>query len=80
MNKVFKDKKSKRPLDPIQLEAAWNEGRSKQQTYELSRLEGTHCNCDGAGEFVLLPINHPAVVSGGKRYMECRKCALTSHL
>ena len=46
-----------------------------------SRIQGTgHCNCNGNGEFVLLPIAHKDVQEGGKRYMQCRKCGGWSHL
>lgn len=46
-----------------------------------SRIAGPgHCYCGGDGEFDLLPITHPDVQAGGKRYMECRKCGGWSHL
>jgi hypothetical protein len=45
------------------------------------RISGTgHCDCRGNGEFILLPVDHPDVLEGGKRYMQCRKCGGWSHL
>ena len=38
------------------------------------------CYCGDEGEFDLLPPDDEAVLSGGKRYMQCRKCGLWSHL
>ena len=46
-----------------------------------SRIAGTgHCDCNGDGEFELLPVHHPDVQNGQKRYMICRKCGCYSHL
>lgn len=46
-----------------------------------SRIAGAgHCDCGGNGKFELLPINHPDVQEGGKRYMICRICGGVSHL
>lgn len=46
-----------------------------------ARISGeSHCECNGYGEFVLLPIDDPGVQEGGKRYMRCRKCGQVSHL
>ena len=45
------------------------------------RISGKgHCDCYGEGEFVLLPVDHPDVIEGQKRYMKCRKCGCFSHL
>lgn len=45
------------------------------------RLKGSHCSCGpNMGEFDLLPETDEAVISGGKRYMKCRKCGEYSHL
>lgn len=47
----------------------------------LERIQGKgHCNCYGDGTFDLLPITHPDVQDGMKRYMVCRKCGCYSHL
>ena len=47
----------------------------------LSRIQGNgHCDCYGDGTFDLLPITHPDVQDGMKRYMVCRKCGCYSHL
>lgn len=48
--------------------------------YELSRITGNACYCNGDGVFDLLPKNDIAVIEGGKRYMFCRKCGCSSHL
>lgn len=46
-----------------------------------ARIQGKgHCDCFGYGTFDLLPVNHPAVQDGLKRYMVCRKCGCWSHL
>ena len=45
-----------------------------------SRVSGVMCDCFGDGEFVLFPKDHPDVVDGQKRYMQCRKCGCISHL
>lgn len=52
----------------------------RDEPYDLSRLNGDHCDCCGNGEFVLLPLSHEAVQSGMKRYMICQKCGGISHL
>ena len=46
------------------------------------RISGRgHCRCKNGGEFILSPKYDPAVIeSGGKRYMQCRKCECWSHL
>jgi len=50
------------------------------------RLKGHMCNCGvdtegySNGEFVLLPLNDEAVISGGKAYMVCKNCNQYSHL
>lgn len=54
--------------------------RCKKHPYELERIEGDLCYCDGDGVFDLLPLTDEAVIEGGKRYMICRKCGLSSHL
>ena len=55
------------------------EGRITPAEME-KRLFGTHCECKGEGEFVLLPLNDEMVEEGQKRYMKCRKCHGYSHL
>lgn len=77
-NLVFKDKKAKKPMARHELAKAF--GPAMGELYDMSRLEGNHCDCNGNGEFVLLPLNSKAVREGGKRYMKCRKCGLHSHL
>lgn len=47
---------------------------------ERERLQGNHCACGRLGDFLLLPVDDPTVVSGGKRYMRCMKCSEYSHL
>lgn len=75
MNQVFKTKTAKTPLTETQLkEIAGN-------WFTIDRIEGNLCNCEpNQGEFVLLSKKHPAVVEGGKDYMECRICGGYSHL
>jgi len=48
--------------------------------YDMSRLEGDHCDCRGNGKFVLLPLLDECVQSGQKRYMVCYICGKYSHL
>lgn len=50
------------------------------EDYDVKRVEGAMCNCNGNGVFDLLPLDDEAVVEGGKRYMVCRKCGYYSHL
>lgn len=76
-NSVYKPN-GKRKLDKYAL-AEWVGNGDRE--YDMSRIEGEHCNCGaGRGEFELLPTNHVAVVEGGKDYMVCRECGYTSHL
>ena len=45
------------------------------------RISGSgHCRCKNGGEFILSPKYDPAVIEGGKRYMQCRNCECWSHL
>lgn len=52
----------------------------------LERLKGHMCGCGidengySKGEFVLLPLDDEAVLSGGKAYMKCKNCGEYSHL
>lgn len=52
----------------------------------MKRLQGHMCGCGvtsngfSNGEFVLLPLNDESVISGGKAYMQCKKCGELSHL
>ena len=39
-----------------------------------------HGDCDDGCHSQLLPLGHPDVRSGHKRYMQCRKCGAWSHL
>lgn len=52
----------------------------KRHPYELERIQGSMCSCSGDGVFDLLPLDDEAVIEGGKRYMQCRKCGRFSHL
>lgn len=86
MNKVYY-KNRRIPLSPEELAKEAN-ALSKRNLFkpsdfigENSRIAGEgHCSCGGNGEFELLPEDDPDVVSGGKRYMVCRKCGGWSHL
>ena len=44
------------------------------------RIKGVHCDCHGNGIFKLLPKDHPDVIEGGKRYIQCTICGGWSHL
>lgn len=77
MNKVYYTKRSTKPLTQYQL---LKESVFFLDERGMSRLEGSHCKCNGNGEFVLLPKENKAVIEGGKRYMKCRKCGCWSHL
>lgn len=85
MNTVYVSKRSTKPMTLRELTAAYNaiippQAKYYGLPYDMSRLEGDHCDCQGNGEFVLLPITDRAVQEGGKRYMYCRKCGKYSHL
>ena len=79
---------SNTPLSPQQIAGQANAiyPNSKPFTAEdftgnSCRIAGAgHCDCGGNGEFELLPISHPDVKEGQKRYMVCRKCGAYSHL
>lgn len=86
MNIVFK-KGSPVPLKPGELAEEAN-AITQNKPFTVfdfmgpkSRIAGSgHCACGGHGEFELLPVSHPDVRSGQKRYMFCRKCGGYSHL
>jgi hypothetical protein len=78
INKVFYPG-SDVPLTPKQL--ADEAGPPlRESDYLPSRISGRHCDCKSGGEFELLPKDHPDVVAGEKRYMQCRICGGWSHL
>lgn len=86
MNQVFYPH-TNTPLAPEQLAMEANAlyKRPHFTAYDFkgsdSRIaDAGHCYCNGDGEFELLPITHPYVVEGLKRYMVCRKCGALSHL
>ena len=80
-NKVFASKSSRKIISDENLARAANEISIKLQPCDIpERLSGQHCSCPNGGEFVLLPLNHRMVKSGGKRYMRCRICGEYSHL
>lgn len=86
MNKIY-DMGSNIPLAPEELAIRANAlTRNKPFTPDMfegpkSRISGYgHCNCNGDGEFELLPVYSPEVKEGEKRYMVCRKCGCYSHL
>ena len=82
MNKVYNNINDTTPLTLKQLkvEAGFKDRNGNLYEYDGSRITGNMCDCRGNGEFVLLPKDDPAVIEGGKRYMECRKCGMFSHL
>lgn len=51
-----------------------------EEDYDMRRIAGNICDCNGNGILDLLPLDDEAVVEGGKRYMKCRKCGCYSHL
>jgi len=67
------------PLTPAQL--AKEAGPRLFESDFPERVSGHgHCDCEDGGDFELLPSDDPAVVEGGKRYMQCRICGGCSHL
>ena len=50
------------------------------QMYDMSRLKGDLCSCNGNGEFELYPLDSDEVKDGGKHYMRCRVCGDNTHL
>lgn len=81
MNKIYKNKDDVIPLTPVALafEVTDIGMRATAEDYP-KRIEGAHCNCNGNGEFVLLPKDVLYVVTAKKRYMQCRICGGYSHL
>lgn len=78
MNKIFENKKELKTIK--QFTEAAGTPYSSSYPYEMDRVTGDMCDCNGEGVFDLLPLDDPAVIEGGKRYMECRKCGRYSHL
>ena len=80
-NNVFKAEEETMPLSLTDLayEANLVGGKIMPSDYP-SRIQGKLCRCSNGGEFVLLPLDDPGVIEGGKRYMQCRKCGEYSHL
>lgn len=79
MNKIFLNETAPKPLTQEGLNKKWQD-IGYFDDYDSSRIEGDMCDCEGNGEFVLLPDDDEAVIEGGKPYMVCRKCGLYSHL
>ncbi len=87
MNQVFYAS-GKMPLTPEQLAKEANALYKNKTVFYPSDFRGPdsriagngHCYCGGNGEFELLPLMHPDVIEGKKRYMICRKCGAVSHL
>ena len=84
-NLVFKTTKDLSPLNETELaDEFWfypnSEEKKKKHGYDMDRLKGGHCACNGNGRFLLFPITDEAVQEGGKRYMRCTKCMGVSHL
>jgi hypothetical protein len=78
INKVF-HKGGSIPLTPKEL--AEEAGRFFTESDYPYRISGRQCECRNGGEFELLPKDDPSFASsGGKRYMQCRKCGGWSHL
>lgn len=81
MNMIFEDGKELETAEELgKAYYAIISERVKRYPYELERITGSMCDCNGEGIFDLLPIFDESVVEGGKRYMICRKCGMYSHL
>lgn len=86
MNKVFYKGKQLSPVDMVVAANAITRNKPfvaydfDYQNPECRIAGMGHCDCAGNGEFDLLPLNHPDVQDGKKRYMQCRKCGCWSHL
>ena len=87
MNKIYRQGETT-PLLPDQICLEANALYRRNRPFFIgdftgpnSRIAGAgHCDCAGEGEFELLPLHHPDVQDGKKRYMVCRKCGCYSHL
>ena len=80
MNLIFSQTNLSVPLSPSDLTIIWNDFYNVKSDYDLSRINGNLCDCNGNGQFILLPSTHEAVLEGGKLYMVCRRCGDSSHL
>ena len=74
INYVFLREDVTTPLTNAQLAEESGLKRITEEDYP-ERIMGDQCNCEGPGEFVLLP-----KIKGEKRYMQCRICGGYSHL
>lgn len=85
MNRLYSETGTE--LTPLTMAAAANAVYGKPvfspADYEGagSRISSPNmCNCNGNGQFKLLPVDHPDVRDGKKRYMQCMICGCWSHL
>ena len=85
MNKVY-ESKSNKPLQIIQIVYRAQKARETANATladyvgEKNRLAGRMCNCNGNGEFELLPAEDPMVSESGKALMFCRRCGRIANL
>lgn len=82
-NLVFKNTRSRKPMTERELaEEFWygNKAKMKKYGYDMNRLSGELCDCDGQGRFVLEEPTEYDKKIGQKRYMKCRICGNYSHL
>jgi hypothetical protein len=81
VNYVYKSYDDITPLSPAELSYEVNLiGGKLTPAHFPSRVIGKLCDCVDGGDFVLSPINDENVQTGGKRYMQCRKCGVWAHL
>lgn len=81
MNLIYTPAPEKKLINRKDLKKyAWDHNIWPDKNYDLSRIDGNHCSCEGNGKFILLPDTHEAVIEGGKAYMECEVCGEFSHL
>lgn len=83
MNLIFKNKNMNIPMTEQELANEFWYGdkeKIKKYGYDISRISGDLCDCDGNGRFILEEATPEDKKIGQKRYMQCKICGNYSHL
>ena len=80
MNCIFDKKKELTTKEALREACCAVKGVKMIYPYNLDRLKGKKCPCNGHGIFDLFEADDPFCISQEKRFMRCRKCGGISHL